>query len=68
MKKEIIFIRKNKDKIKKNAELMYKQKVTNDITANYINTALDYQLLESIHEEFLKIYSFRLNKENPPSS
>ena len=54
VQKEVIFIRKNKDKIMKNAELMYKQKITNDTTANYINTALDYELLESKCDEFSK--------------
>ncbi|MGH4052360.1 MAG: type III toxin-antitoxin system ToxN/AbiQ family toxin [Clostridium sp.] len=55
VQKEIVFIRKNKIKIESNAELMYKQKVTNDTTANYITTALDYRLLESKCNEFIKI-------------
>lgn len=52
VQKEVIFIRKNKDKIVKNAELLYKQKINNDKTANYIKTALDYKLLESKCDEF----------------
>lgn len=54
VQKEVIFIRKNKGKIVKNAKLMYKQKITNDTTANYIRTALDYKLLESKCDEFSK--------------
>lgn len=43
---EIIFIRKNREKIISNAELLYKQKMINDTTAKYVKTALDYKKLE----------------------
>lgn len=56
VQKEIIFIRKNKEKIKGNAKLIYKQKAINDQTANYVKMALDYKLLEELCEIFLKTY------------
>ena len=51
--KEIIFIRKNKDKIKKNAALLYKQKCENYNTG-YIKTVLDFKILEQKLEDFIK--------------
>ena len=45
---EMIFIRKNREKIINNAKLMYKQKKANDITAGYVKSALDYQALERL--------------------
>ncbi len=53
VQKEVIFIRKNKDKIMKNAEVMYKQKISNHEAVNYTKTALDYKLLESKCDEFI---------------
>lgn len=44
---EMIFIRKNREKIIANAKLLYKQKILNDTTAGYVKSALDYQALES---------------------
>ena len=52
VKNEIIFIRKNKDKIIDYAKLIYKQKVSNDETAGYIKFALDYKLLEKLCDDF----------------
>jgi protein AbiQ len=49
---EIIFIRKNKEKIIANANLMYKQKRENDTTAGYVKTALDYIALEKLCDEY----------------
>lgn len=49
---EIIFIRKNQDKISANAKLIYKQKLGNDVSARYVNSALDYRLLEELCEQF----------------
>ena len=43
---EMIFIRKSRKKIASNAKLLYKQKATNDTTAGYVKSALDYQELE----------------------
>lgn len=44
---EMIFIRKNREKIIANAKLLYKQKILNDTTAGYVKSVLDYQALES---------------------
>ena len=49
---EMIFIRKNKDKILKNAQLIYKQKRENDTSADYVKTALDYKQLEQLCDEY----------------
>ena len=38
---EMIFIRKNREKIMNNAKLLYKQKAMNDTTAGYVKSALD---------------------------
>lgn len=51
---EIIFIRKNKDKIKSNAELIYKQKAINDTSAGYVSSALDYKRLEKLYDQYVK--------------
>ena len=45
---EIIFIRKNKDKILSNAKLLYKQKKLNDCSAGYVQSALPYIELEKL--------------------
>ena len=45
---ELIFIRKNKDRILSNAKLIYKQKKLNDQSAGYIKSALPYTELEKI--------------------
>lgn len=44
---EMIFIRKNREKIMDNAKLLYKQKAMNDTTAGYVKSALDYYALEA---------------------
>lgn len=51
---EMIFIRKNQDKIKANARLLYKQKMEKDASAGYVTTALDYKALEEMCDEFIK--------------
>ena len=51
---EMIFIRKNRDKISANAQLLYKQKVANDTTAGYVQSALNYQALELLYDLFEK--------------
>ena len=43
---EVIFIRKNQEKIKNNAAIMYKQKMEGDRSAGYVKSALDYTALE----------------------
>lgn len=56
VQEEIIFIRKNKDKIRKNAELLYKQKNQGDMSAGYVKTALDYKKIEEICKEYIYTY------------
>lgn len=51
---EMIFIRKNREKINSNAKLLYKQKIANDTTAGYVKSALDYQALEVLCDRFEK--------------
>ncbi len=49
---EMIFIRKNREKIMDNAKLLYKQKTMNDVTAGYVKAALDYRALEVCCDSF----------------
>ena len=49
---EMIFIRKNCEKILSNA--LYKQKIMKDTTARYVKTALDYQALGSLCDLFVE--------------
>lgn len=49
---EMIFIRKNREKILSNANVLYKQKTMRDTTAGYVKTALDYQALEKLCDLF----------------
>ena len=49
---EMIFIRKNREKIDSNAKLLYKQKIANDTTAGYVKSALDYKALEVLCDLF----------------
>ena len=51
---EMIFIRKNREKIDSNAKLLYKQKLANDTTAGYVKSALDYKALEVLCDLFIK--------------
>ena len=45
---EIIFIRKNQDKIMNNAMVLYKQKAENDASAGYVKSALPYKEIEEL--------------------
>lgn len=54
IQKEVLFIRKKRDKIINNAKLLYKQKCNNDKTADYVIRALDYKKLEKLCDEFEK--------------
>ncbi len=49
---EIIFIRKNQDKIINNAKTMYKQKMNNDQSAGYVKWALPFKELEQMCDKF----------------
>lgn len=51
---EIIFIRKNQKKIFSNAQLLYKQKTENDLSAGYVKTALEYRKLEELCSKFIE--------------
>ena len=50
---EMIFIRKNQDKILANAKLLYKQKIENDLSAGYVKAALEYKALEKLCRDFI---------------
>lgn len=54
VQKEIVFIRKNREKIIANANLLYKQKTENDVTAGYVKSALEYKMLERMCDEYIK--------------
>lgn len=52
--KELEYIRKNINKIKKNAETIYRQKKGNyDI--NYLNSTLGFQMLENKLKEYVEL-------------
>ena len=51
---EMIYIRKHQEKIKLNAELMYKQKKEDDQTAQYVRTALEFEELEKLCDKYKK--------------
>ena len=53
---EVIFIRKQREKIVANAHLLYKQKQANDQTAGYVKSALDYLELEKLCDKSIKQY------------
>lgn len=54
---EMIFIRKNQDKISANAQLIYKQKMENDTSAKYVMAALDFKALEEMCDKFSEYVS-----------
>ena len=60
---EVIFIRKQRNKIVANAQLLYKQKRNNDQTAGYVKSALDYSSLELLCDE----YKIKLQNNNAES-
>ena len=49
---EIIFIRKNRDRIVSNASLIYKQKNLGDETASYLKATLNFKKLEQLCDAF----------------
>ena len=57
MQNEVIFIRKQSERIVANAHLLYKQKQMNDETAGYVKFALDYPMLEKLCDEYVSIHS-----------
>ena len=48
---ELVFIRRNKEKIANYAKVMYKQKAEN-YSAGYVNSALDYKELEKLCKKY----------------
>ena len=54
---EIITLRRNTEKIKRNAEIMYRQKIHDDRTAGYVDSALDYVQLEAACKAYEKLKS-----------
>ena len=53
LQNEMIFIRKNQDKMLANAKLLYKQKIENDLSAGYVKAALEYKALEKLCSDFI---------------
>lgn len=51
--KEMLFIRKNKNKIIQNAKILYKQKKENSPSIGYLKSTVDFSLLEQKHDEFI---------------
>lgn len=49
---ELRYIRKNQEMIIKKAHTMYQQKITNNFSASYIHSALDFKYLESLHDKY----------------
>ncbi len=50
--KEVNYIRKNKELIKRNAAILYRQKIAGDQSAGYITNTLDFKQLELLCSEF----------------
>ena len=52
--KEMLFIRKNKNKIVQNAKILYKQKKENNPAIGYLKSTVDFTLLEQMHDKFIE--------------
>lgn len=52
--KEMLFIRKNRNKIIQNAKILYKQKKENNPTIGYLKSTVDFSLLEQMHDKFIE--------------
>ena len=52
--KEMLFIRKNKNKIVQNAKILYKQKKENNPAIGYLKSTVDFSLLEQMHDKFIE--------------
>ena len=55
VEKELEFIEKNEDMIKKYASIIYNQK-NNDYDVSYIKNVVDFKLLEQKCKEYKKVY------------
>ena len=53
IQKELIFIRKNQQKIIQNANVLYKQKSENSSSIGYLKSTVDFSLLEKKYDEFI---------------
>ncbi len=51
--KEMLFIRKNKNRIIQNAKILYKQKKENNLAIGYLKSTVDFSLLEQMHDKFI---------------
>lgn len=51
--KELLFIRKNKDKIIQYAKVLYKQKKENNPSVGYLSSTVNFSLLEQKHDDFM---------------
>lgn len=49
---ELRYIRKNKEMIAKKAFTLYQQKTTGNLSVAYIQSALDFKYLESLHDNY----------------
>ena len=61
---EMIFIRKNRDRIQKNAETIYRQKIMGDMVPGYVDVALDYKLLEVMCKIFERLVWYQTKRSN----
>lgn len=52
--KEMLFIRKNKNKIIQNAKILYKQKKENNPVIGYLKSTVDFSLLEQMYDKFIE--------------
>ncbi len=52
--KEMLFIRKNKNKIIQNAKILYKQKKESNPAIGYLKNTVDFTLLEQMHDKFIE--------------
>lgn len=50
---ELRYIRKNQEAINKKAHIMYQQKISNNPSASYISSALDFRFLEILYTQFI---------------
>ena len=57
--KEMLFIRKNKNKIIQNAKILYKQKKENSPAIGYLKSTVNFSLLEQIHDKFIEEKTIR---------
>ena len=53
IQKELIFIRKNQQKIIQNVKVLYKQKEENSSSIGYLKSTVDFSPLEKKYDEFI---------------